>query len=234
MLLFGLIPVACMILGGIIATFRPAGPRLTSAILHFAGGVIFSVVAVELLPDIRERHAPLEVIIGFGAGIIAMTLIKHFSEKVPGRESTRGAIPYGLLTGVAIDIFIDGLLLGIGFAAGDKEGIMLAAALAVEILSLGLATGTSLVRSGISRGTIILLVAGTGTLFFVGAVISTTLSARLSTEVLEIVLSFGLSALLYLVTEELLREAHEEPETPLLTSAFFIGFLLFLILGMVI
>ena len=34
----------------------------------------------------------------------------------------------------------------------------------------------------------------------------------------------GLMALLYLVTEELLVEAHEKPDTPLISSMFFIGF----------
>jgi ZIP family zinc transporter len=38
---------------------------------------------------------------------------------------------------------------------------------------------------------------------------------------------------MYLVTEELLVEAHKEPETPLATGMFFIGFLIFLLLGMV-
>lgn len=38
-------------------------------------------------------------------------------------------------------------------------------------------------------------------------------------------LAFGAAALLYLVTEELLVEAHEGQETPLLTALFFIGFL---------
>lgn len=50
---------------------------------------------------------------------------------------------------------------------------------------------------------------------------------------MEVVLPFGLSALLFLVTEELLVEAHKEEESLWLTSAFFGGFLLFLILGMV-
>jgi zinc transporter, ZIP family len=50
---------------------------------------------------------------------------------------------------------------------------------------------------------------------------------------LKMVLSFGLVALLFLVTEELLTEAHEEKETPFQTVCFFAGFLLFLILGMV-
>jgi ZIP family zinc transporter len=66
----------------------------------------------------------------------------------------------------------------------------------------------------------------------VAAMGGATLLSRLSGEWLELVLSFGLAALLFLVTEELLTEAHEEEETPLLTLAFFGGFLLFLLLGM--
>ena len=42
--------------------------------------------------------------------------------------------------------------------------------------------------------------------------------------------AFGLIALLYLVTEELLVEAHEAPEGPIVTSMFFIGFLALLML----
>ena len=43
-------------------------------------------------------------------------------------------------------------------------------------------------------------------------------------------LSFGLMALLYLVTEELLVEAHEKPDSPLISAMFFIGFLALLTL----
>ena len=45
-------------------------------------------------------------------------------------------------------------------------------------------------------------------------------------------LGIGIVALLYLVVEELLVEAHEVPETPWSIAAFFIGFLAFLILEM--
>lgn len=47
-----------------------------------------------------------------------------------------------------------------------------------------------------------------------------------STTLLAAVLAFGAAALLYLVTEELLVEAHEGEETPLLTAMFFLGFIL--------
>ena len=46
----------------------------------------------------------------------------------------------------------------------------------------------------------------------------------LSGVALEIMLSFGAAALMYLVVEELLTEAHEVQETPLITVAFFAGF----------
>ena len=68
----------------------------------------------------------------------------------------------------------------------------------------------------------------------VSSMIGTTLLTTRSRELLELVLSFGLAALLFLVTEELLTEAHEQEETLLQTSAFFGGFLLFLIIAMVV
>jgi ZIP family zinc transporter len=45
-------------------------------------------------------------------------------------------------------------------------------------------------------------------------------------------LAFGLAALLYLVTEELLHEAHQLPDNAYITATFFIGFLIFLVLSM--
>ena len=43
-------------------------------------------------------------------------------------------------------------------------------------------------------------------------------------------LSFGLMALLYRVTEELLVEAHEKPDSPLISAMFFVGFLVLLLI----
>ena len=59
---------------------------------------------------------------------------------------------------------------------------------------------------------------------------STSPVAALSPVMIAGFLSFGLMALLYLVTEELLVEAHEKPDTPLISSMFFVGFLALLTL----
>lgn len=152
-----------------------------------------------------------------------------------GAASDAGAESFSkaMLFAVAVDIFIDGLLIGIGFSAGEKEGKLLTLALAAEFLSLGLALSCSMGRGGASGGRIVGIVGGLASLTLIGAGLGATVLQVLSKETLEVVLSFGLAALLYLVTEELLVEAHEEPETPLITSTFFAGFLLFLILGIV-
>lgn len=232
-ILFSLVPVATMFSGGALAVYMRPDGNIRSLILHFAAGVVFSVVAVELLPDIVREHKPIQVIVGFSMGLIAMLLIRKFAETKKEINSPN-KIPAGLLVAIGIDIFIDGLLLGIGFAAGSKEGMLLAIALSVELLSLGMATATELGGNKVSKRLSLTIIASLAILFFISAVLGATLLHNLSDSAMEIVLSFGLSALLFLVTEELLTEAHEEKETIWHTAAFFVGFLLFLILGMIL
>ena len=66
----------------------------------------------------------------------------------------------------------------------------------------------------------------------VPALVGDTILRGASEHTLAGVLAFGCAALLYLVTEELLVEAHETKDTAFATSMFFVGFLLFLLLGM--
>lgn len=234
-ILFSLIPVFTMLGGGLIALARKPSGNLRSLILHFAAGVVFSVVAVELLPDIVKNHEPVQVIVGFSLGLVTMLMIRKFAEGKEENETVQGTkLPMGLLIAIGVDIFIDGLLLGIGFSAGSTEGMLLSVALSIELLSLGMATSTELGDKGISKGRSIAIVLSLSLIFFASAVLGATLLHNLSESALDIVLSFGLSALLFLVTEELLMEAHEEDETIWHTSIFFGGFLLFLILGMII
>lgn len=236
-LTFSLLPMAAAVVGAAIAAFRPPGPRLRSVIQHFAAGVVFSVVAVELLPDILRSHtraAAFDTAVGFALGVGAMLLLRSLTgEANAERAEGKSRLPTSMLTAIGIDILIDGFLIGIGFAAGAKEGKLLTLALTVELLSLGLATAVALGETGVSRAKNVLTNAALASLIVVGAVAGAALLSMLPANVLEVVLAFGLAALLFLVTEELLVEAHEVPETPLTTATFFAGFLLFLILGMV-
>jgi ZIP family zinc transporter len=232
---YALLPVASIIVGGVTGLIKKPSRAFTSAVLHFAAGVVFSVVAVELLPDIIKQHKPVEVGIGFGLGIATMLLIKHFVEKLENKDENsvgKKSLPMGLLIAMGIDLLIDGLLLGVGFAAGNKEGILLSVALALEVFSLGLAVTLACARSFLTKRKTLFILVVLGITFFIGAILGITLLGGLSQEMLELVLSFGLAALLFLITEELLTEAHEEKESPWQTACFFGGFLLFLLIGM--
>jgi ZIP family zinc transporter len=218
LLLYTLVPVAAIVIGGGIALTRPRSDGLVSAFEHFAAGVVFSAVAIELLPKLHEMNQPLPMIGGFVAGVLVMMATKRWLEAA------------GMLVPMAVDLFIDGLLNAIGLAAGRFGGMVLLVGLTIETLSLGLSSTPVLVQRGASKAKAILMMGGLGIMIMLGAGAGfVTIGA--SPAFLAAILGFGVSALLYLVTEELLVEAHETADTLLITATFFLGFLIPLVLA---
>lgn len=134
---YTLMPLAAMVIGSAIAVIRPPGPAVSSGIQHFAAA------ASEILPDLKHEGSVLAIIIGGAAGVAAMLAIKWLS----GRA--RGSWSLAAVTGA--DILIDGLVLGIGFAAGAKQGVLLTIALTIEILFLGMTVALGLQQTTASR-----------------------------------------------------------------------------------
>ena len=94
---------------------------------------------------------------------------------------------------------------------------------------LGLALVTELSEAGWRRLRIVGVTAALMLLLPAGALLAAPVAA-MPGPVVTGFLAFGLIALLYLVTEELLVEAHETPDRPWVTAMFFAGFLLLLTL----
>ena len=221
---FLLLPLTAVLIGGGIAAFRTPSPRLQSMVQHFAAGVVFAAVAGEILPEIVHERAPVAVAIGFTLGVLAMLAVRQFTERLEARSAAAASDTTTIVIVVGIDLTIDGLLVGVGFAASTQSGILLTLALTIEILFLVLATIAGLVKAGAPTRQLVRTTLGLAALVTVGAVLGTTVFAGMAGAALTLVLAFGAAALLYLVTEELLVEAHEVPETPLTTAMFFVGF----------
>lgn len=165
------------------------------------------------------------MLVGGALGVAAMLLVRILEKRVKG--------PAGLMSVTGIDILVDGLVLGIAFAAGAKAGILLTVALTIEVLFLGLTVANELGEGGASKGKVVGLTAALVLLLPLGALLGGPVGS-LPAAVQAGFLSFGLIALLYLVTEELLIEAHETEDRPWVTAMFFAGFLLLLLLdGMI-
>ena len=225
------VPLAIAIGAGVVASFRPVGERLRSAIQHFAGGLIFAAIAVELLPEIHGAE-PVPVALGAAAGVALMLAIRALAERSERNPEANGTDSgRRLIATIGVDLLIDGLLLGIAFSIGSDQGVLLTLGLTFEVLALALVVSGKLHEAGVSRLKAALTPAALVLLLALGAVLGVSALGGLSGPAFAAVVGFGSVALLYLVVEELLTEAHETPDTPLITASFFGGFLLLLLLG---
>lgn len=229
-------PVGAAVLGSVVALVRRPGPQLVSGVQHFAAGVVMAALVGEVLPDLREQGNLAWVVGGFSVGVALMLALGAWGRRLEARETPlrRGqtyVLPVGLLTAVGIDLLLDGELVGLGVTLGATAGLILTIALTVEILFLSLSVVGELTDAGVPRARAALITIGLGLLTAVGAVAGAAVLGGASHQVLAAGLAFGAAALLYLAVEELLVEAHEETETPLLGAMFFLGFLLIYILG---
>lgn len=150
---------------------------------------------------------------------------------VGGARAPVGELPVGLLAAIAVDVFIDGLVLGAGFTAASRTGVLLAVALSLELVFLGLSAAGALLGGRVAALRTVAACAGVGLLLPVGTAIGVLALAGASGDVVGVMLGFGAVALMYLVTEELLSEAHEVPETAWATALFFVGFLIYLLIA---
>lgn len=120
-LLHTLLPAAVLIVSGVASLFVALSARVTSGVQHFAAGVVFVAVAVELLPSLMQKHAPIALIIGFALGTVLMLGIRYVFEG-GGEAKANADNPTSLLAAVGIDLFIDGFLVGIASRSGKSKG----------------------------------------------------------------------------------------------------------------
>lgn len=239
-LIYSIIPSAVAVITAFLATIWRPNATFRSAVLHFAAGVVFAVVSTELLPEILGRPSPTWVIVGFVPGVLLMLLVHWLTEggagnedeKAKQQEEKQGGAPMGLIMGDVVDQVISGLLLGIGIISGQHLGLLLSFAMTIEDVTFGLAIATLMSAAGIGRGPTLVVAAALGAEFVVISILTVLLVPAHAQLISTLVISFGSAALLFVVTEQLLVEAHEQRRATLLSGGFFVGFLLLLVIGM--
>ncbi|WP_261899445.1 ZIP family metal transporter [Mycobacterium marinum] len=232
-------PVIAGIIGGAVAVVRTPSTALVSGVQHFAAGVVMAAVATEVLPDLRARGPLWLIILGFSAGVALLVGFRQFEDHGPhgededGHDDVRagGQVPVGFLAVVAVDLFIDGLLVATGATVSRRTAIIITIALTVEVLFLGVSVALRLTRSGVPKARAAALTGGVSLATAVGGVLGALVLANAGGTVLTLVLAFAAAALLWLVVEELLVEAHEGEERAWMAIMFFAGFLILYSLG---
>jgi len=250
-----LVPSASMLVMSALVYVVSVPKEAVRAMQHLAAGIVLSAVAVELVPILSAAPADapniIAIVVGFTAGVALFLLIGRFcpedAEEDPKAEalmnrrtSARGssrvasmfksasapAFPFALTVAVLVDSFVDGFLVGISSATGQSAGVVMAIALTIEMGFLALTFAATMQKQPLAIG-LSCIVAAPSILFCgacIGAGVATIVSGALHTALI----SFGISALLYLVPEELLLEAHEGQEEEhvwYVDMFFFVGFL---------
>ncbi len=192
-------------------------PKGESAIHHFVAGIILGALSINLFPKILSTRNPTSIIISFCLGAIFIIFLDVIVSKITNRKR-ESSKPLGSVVAASIDLFIDGILIGIAFIGGRASGVPIAISLTLCATFLTASLGKILRRSKVIILPAVLLCLPVGSYFA-----SSFLSRNPTLYIME-TLAFGVSALLYLATEELLKKAHQTKDTPWIKLCFFLGF----------
>lgn len=230
-LLYGLACAIAFAIGNAVALRRPVAPATRSALQHLAAGFVFAAVGVEVLPDVMHRGMVFPAAIGFALGIVTLLGLRVYD----ARGGAGGAGPGTFVAVVIIDVCIDGMLLGVSLAVGHDGGQqarLILVALVAELFTLGMTVAATLQAHDTGGWRLRRRLGVVAASPVVGALGGHWLGSTLRGGWSEGVLAFAAAALLYLAAEELLREAHEGPESLVSTALFLAAFLALLLTDM--
>ena len=196
-----------------------------SLALHAAAGIVLAVVGLELMPEALDSSAPWVPILAFvGGGAFFLGLDKLIGY-VQARFSGPGDKgPWAVFSGVSLDLFSDGVMIGTGTVINPALGLLLAAGQVPADLPEGFAAVATLRRAGVRRSRRLALAAGFAVPIFVGATLG-YFALRDAPELLTLsVLALTGGALTSVVIEEMIPEAHDgDGEEPRLAVLALVG-----------
>lgn len=205
------LPAVANLAGGLLAEAFRISARALSLALHLAAGIVLAVVGLELMPQALQASTPWVPLVAFVAGGAAFIgldrLIGYVQARIGGDEDQASA--FAIFGGVSIDLFSDGVMIGTGTVINPALGLLLALGQVPADLPEGFAAVATLRRAGISRGRRMLLAASFAIPIFAGAALG-FLALRQAPEIITLsVLALTGGALVAVVIEEMVAEAHE-------------------------
>ncbi len=223
--------------------------KVNRAFLGFAAGVMIAAAIFSLiLPSMEMAKSQwmtlpwLPAAVGFALGVLFLLALDELLPHLhPGSAETEG--PKAKLKRTTLLVFAvtlhnipEGLAVGLAFGlAGDTSGMPLSGAIALAIgMALqnfpeGAAVSLPLKNEGVSNRRAFALGSLSGLVEPISGVVGVLLARSVST-LMPWLLSFAAGAMLYVVVEELIPEAHLGEHSNVGTLSVMFGFLLMMVL----
>ena len=215
-----------MAFGGLLGSRIRPGKRCRAVVAHLVGGLVLGIAAADLMPAASNSGHPVALAIGFCLGFSLLLVINAVLEEPHERHEHGRARPMlMLMLPFLVDSLIDGLVVGISSEASEQQWVIpVAVALEMGLATLGVGT---LLGRGAGRWHSAVSGALMAVTYLIGLSISLLITNGLQGPALTGTLAFGTAALIYLVVEEVMKEAHArgEDDSGLVNVAFFIGLL---------
>lgn len=227
-------------LGGLVVYFvKKPSPRLLDTLLGGAAGVMLAALGFSLLVPALNDGALWEVLLGFAAGGAAIAVVDGFMPHLHARfvpherSAERRRIDrrgWMVLAALTIHNVPEGMAVGVAFAAGGAElGVPLAIAIGMQNIPEGTAAAVPLVAAGRSRRQAVLTALASGAVEPLAAFAAFGV-VELVGGLLPFALAFAAAAMLYVVVDELLPEAHERGYYREASLALLTGFAVMMVL----
>ena len=159
----------------------------------------------------------------YGLRLVGERIDARSAHSSRGETGTASTLSHACVATVFVDAAFDGLTIGAGYAAGHRVGFALTVGLSIEMLFLCL----SLVSDSLHGPRMLLISVGIAMTPLTTAVVGYFVLHDATDTLISIALTLSAAAILYLVTEELLEEAHETEEARYAMLVLFGGFLSF-------
>ena len=224
------LPAAGNFVGGVLAELFRVSERVLSLALHLAAGIVLAVVGLELMPEAlggTSPWVPLLAFVGGGGAFIGLDRTIGYVQARIGGSGQKQAGALAIFSGVSLDLLSDGVMIGTGTVLNPALGFLLALGQVPADVPEGFAAMATLRSAGVSRKRRVALSAGFAVPILLGATLG-FFALRDAPEIVTLsVLALTGGALVAVVIEEMIGEAHEGETSQLGPVFLTAGFAIF-------
>ncbi|MFP3872558.1 MAG: ZIP family metal transporter [Candidatus Aenigmatarchaeota archaeon] len=202
--------------GGLsVVGLKKISSKILSILLGFSAGVMVSITFIELIPESIEEGSLITGVTGILLGVMIIGFIdikfphRHFSFDCDGDEERAKSIKTGVLlsVGIAMHNLPEGVAIGAVFIVSYEAGMTLAILMAIHNFPEGMAVGAAMCVGKVRSHKVLITTALAGVPMGIGAFLGGALGG-VSDLALSIGLGFASGAMLYIVFDELIPDAH--------------------------
>lgn len=204
-------------LGAVISLFiRRTGKKLPAVLMSFSGGIMISVVILDLIPE-AYRFADiwltvLGMLLGAGFVILLEYLLPHtdittdYGEKVQHGRSRIMRTGMLIAMGIAIHNFPEGLAIGSGLISSNGYGLALSLLIMMHDIPEGMAMSIPLRLGGVKKAACVFYAVIAGMPTALGAFFG-NLIGNIDASFIGGCMAFAGGAMLYITVKELIPES---------------------------